>query len=184
MINLSDKKRFLNWLVSHVAFSRREVSWILNYLATHETILNNVCFVEHANATPRGIKVQGTKADEQGITLFLEGKAFVDSDQIFHEIRLNWQKPLYLECDFSHNWSNELFLAVLQDNPYYRWNETLDGEMVARVNAYFSEEDLESQLLGLYKQIDLALEEGNQEHFLELSAAVNQLLEQKIVATK
>ncbi|EAC5449672.1 hypothetical protein B4Y20_16430, partial [Listeria monocytogenes] len=29
-VNVQEKKKFLNWLVSTVSFSRREVSWVLN----------------------------------------------------------------------------------------------------------------------------------------------------------
>ncbi|MGX7195491.1 YpiB family protein [Enterococcus olivae] len=183
-INVADKKRFLNWFVSHVSFSRREVSWILNYLATHETILKNVCFVEHAEKTPRGIRVQGIQAEGEPISLFLKGKIFVDSDQIFHEIRLNWKEPLYLECLFPNCWSNEFFLAVLEDNPHYRWNETLDAEMATKVDAYFSQADIDGQISVLYKQIDEALGKGEQERFLNLSAEVNQLLAKKSMVTK
>ena len=53
-VNVQEKKKFLNWLVSTVSFSRREVSWVLNYLANHEAILTNVHFVEGAAAAKRG----------------------------------------------------------------------------------------------------------------------------------
>ena len=37
-IDVKEKKNFLNWFVTHASFSRREVCWILNYLANHEAI--------------------------------------------------------------------------------------------------------------------------------------------------
>ncbi|KAF1305463.1 YpiB family protein [Candidatus Enterococcus willemsii] len=178
-INITDKKQFLNWLASHESFARREVSWILNYLATHETILKNVHIVEHAEKTPRGICMQTNKHIGNPISLFLEGKVFVDSDQIFHEIRLNWKEPLYLECRFANSWENSLFLAVLEDNPFHRWNETLDTEMTSKVADFFVKEDIEARIAELYQQIDDALENGDQAQFLSLSSEVNQLLEQK-----
>ncbi|MDU3405334.1 MAG: YpiB family protein, partial [Enterococcus faecalis] len=46
-VSLSEKKKFLTWLVNTVPFGRREVLWILNYLLTHDAILNNVHFVEN-----------------------------------------------------------------------------------------------------------------------------------------
>ena len=45
LIDVREKKNFLTWMVNHVSFSRREVFWILNYLANHEAILSNVHFV-------------------------------------------------------------------------------------------------------------------------------------------
>ena len=178
MVNLTDKKRFLNWLVSHVSFSRREVSWILNYLATHEAILDQVHFVEHVEKTPRGIMIQTTETPEP-IALYIEGRRFVDTDQIFHDMRLNWKKPLYLECLLPKSWSNELYLGVLEDNPYHSWNESMDSEMLEKIDLFFSKEDYEQKLNDLYEQVDQALEEGNQELFYELSEQVNQLITEK-----
>lgn len=50
-VSLSEKKKFLTWLVNTVPFGRREVLWILNYLLTHDAILNNVHFVENVEKT-------------------------------------------------------------------------------------------------------------------------------------
>ena len=183
MINLIDKKRFLNWLVSHVSFSRREVSWILNYLATHEAILDQVHFVEHVDQTPRGILIQSAEITEP-MALYIEGRRFVDSDQIFHDMRLNWKKPLYIECILPKSWSNELYLGVLEDNPYHSWNDTMDNEMLNKIDLFFAKEDYEQQVTDLYEQVDQALEEGNQEEFYTLSEKLNQLLSQHNVESK
>ena len=169
-INAADKKRFLNWFVTHESFARREVSWILNYLANHETILKNILFVEHAEKTPRGICVRSNQVGGEAI--------------IFHEIRLNWKEPLFLECCFSKSWENELYLAALEDNPHHRWNETIDAEVIAKVEEYFFKEDLEARVLDLYKEIDRALEKNDHELFLTLSAEVNELLEKKALVAE
>ena len=183
MINLIDKKRFLNWLVSHVSFSRREVSWILNYLATHEAILEQVHFVEHVDQTPRGILIQAIDTPEP-MALYIEGRRFIDSDQIFHDMRLNWKKPLYIECILPKSWSNELYLGVLEDNPYHRWNDTMDSEMLDKIDLFFAKEDYEQRVTDLYEQVDQALEEGNQERFYALSEKLNALLSEKNVESK
>lgn len=182
-IDIKDKKRFLTWLITHEFFSRREVSWILNYLVVHDTILKQVHFVESAKSTPRGISVKSSTVSDQSITLFLEDRQFQDSDQIFHEIRFNWQKPLYLECVFPESWNNELYLAVLEDNPYHKWNDSLDEDMVERVDIFFRQADLENQIQQLYQEIDEALEGNNQERFKELTEKVKDLLTQKEEAT-
>ena len=116
--------------------------------------------------------------------MHVEGKTFTDSDQIFHEIRLNWKEPLFLECCFSKSWENELYLAALEDNPHHRWNETIDAEVIAKVEEYFFKEDLEARVLDLYKEIDRALEKNDHELFLTLSAEVNELLEKKALVAE
>lgn len=104
---------------------------------------------------------------------------FKDSDQIFHEIRLNWQDPLYLEIQFDNAWNNELYLGVLEDNPYYRWNDNMDDQTLTRIKHYFREETIQAEITELYQQIDLALESDDQATFMELSQKVNHLIAQK-----
>lgn len=180
-IDIADKKRFLTWLITHEFFVRREVSWILNYLLTHDAILKNVHFVENAQHTPRGISVRSSSVSDQSITLYIDNRTYQDSDQIFHEIRFNWKNPLYLECIFPEAWDNPLYVAVLEDNQFYKWNDHLDETMVGRVDAYFKQNALDNQIQQLYQEIDQALEQGNQEQFLTLTKQVKELLNQKEV---
>ncbi|MGX7127288.1 ReoY family proteolytic degradation factor [Enterococcus wangshanyuanii] len=174
-VNVSDKKEFLLWLVNNVSFSQREVLWILNYLINHEAILNNVHFVEHADKTVRGMKVTSKEVEDEPITLFLSGKEFVDTDQIFHEIRMNWKEALYIECIFDGAWQNSQYLSILEDNPYARWNEQVSEEIMENINTFFAQEEKQAKIDLLYSQIDLALEDDNYEAFLELSDELNHL---------
>lgn len=172
-VNVSDKKEFLVWLVNTVSFSQREVLWILNYLINHEAILNNVHFVEQADKAVRGLKVTSRDIEDEPIRLFLSGKEFVDTDQIFHEIRMNWKEALYVECAFDGSWQNGQYLAILEDNPYARWNEQVSEEVIEKIEAFFAQEEQKAKLDLLYSQIDLALEANDYDAFLELTDELN-----------
>jgi uncharacterized protein YpiB (UPF0302 family) len=174
-VNVADKKDFLVWLVNNISFAQREVLWILNYLINHEAILNNVHFVEQANKASRGIKVTSSEMDDEPIKLFLSGKEFTDTDQIFHEIRMNWKEALYIECIFENAWQNGHYLSILEDNPYARWNEQVSEEVVARIDRFFAEEEKKAKMNFLYQQIASALEDDNYEAFLELTDELNHL---------
>lgn len=174
-IDVKDKKFFLNWLVNHISFKQREILWILNYLANHEAILTNVHFVEQADKTQRGLQIRDSSFAGNSLVLFLKGKTFSDSEQIFHEIRLNWKDALYFECLFDNAWQNNLYLSVLEDNPYAPWNEHVDPEVKEEIDAYFKQLEVKGQVELLYHQIDQALEDGDHEAFLELSAELNRL---------
>ena len=91
-VSLSEKKKFLTWLVNTVPFGRREVLWILNYLLTHDAILNNVHFVENVEKTDRGIRVVADGLGKEPLLLFIQAQEFTDPEQIFHEIRMNWRR--------------------------------------------------------------------------------------------
>ncbi|MEI5992577.1 ReoY family proteolytic degradation factor [Candidatus Enterococcus mansonii] len=174
-VNVSEKKEFLIWFVNNVSFSQREVLWILNYLINHEAILNNVHFIERAEKTTRGIKITSSEMDDEPIKLFITNKEFTDTDQIFHEIRMNWKEALYVECIFEDSWQNGQYLSILEDNPYARWNEQVSEDVVENINNFFAHEEKQAKIDFLYRQIDLALEENNHEAFLELSNELNRL---------
>lgn len=174
-INVKEKKAFLNWLVNHVKFKQREILWILNYLANHEAILANVHFVEQADKTERGIKIRDASMPGSSLTLYLKGKTFTDSEQIFHEIRLNWKDTLYFECLFEDSWQNSYYLSILEDNPFAPWNEHVSPEVKNEIDSYFEQLEVKRQVSLLYRQIDKALEDGNQDAFIELSEELNRL---------
>lgn len=178
-INVSDKKNFLIWLVNNISFSQREVLWILNYLINHEAILNNVHFIEQADKTDRGVRVASAGIDEKPISLFLTGKEFTDTDQIFHEIRMNWKKELYLECLFEDSWQNSQYLSILEDNPFSKWNEQVSEEVLDQIHTFFENEEKQAKINLLYSKIDLALENDDHESFLALSNELNHFKKEK-----
>ena len=176
LIDVREKKNFLTWIVNHVSFSRREVFWILNYLANHEAILSNVHFVEGANQANRGLQISDLSFDGEPMKLFLEGKEFTDTDQIFHEIRLNWKRPLYVECLFENAWQTREYLMILEDNPFASWDDSISEEDEELIEYYFKEKEQEARLKMLYAQIDQALEKKDKDAFLALSDEVNRLI--------
>lgn len=176
LIDVREKKNFLTWIVNHVSFSRREVFWILNYLANHEAILSNVHFVEGANQANRCLQISDLSFDGEPMKLFLEGKEFTDTDQIFHEIRLNWKRPLYVECLFENAWQTREYLMILEDNPFASWDDSISEEDAELIEYYFKEKEQEARLKMLYAQIDQALEKKDKDAFLALSDEVNRLI--------
>lgn len=176
MVELNAKKHFLTWLMHHVSFTRREVIWILDYLYNHEAILKNVHFVEQAEKTQRGLVLRSSSLGEESLALFINGRKFVDSEQIFHEIRFNWQKSLYVECLFDNPWDYEAYLAVLEDNPFAPWNQQIDAALIQQIEAYFEAEGRIQMKANLYDLINQALDRGNQAAFVELTNQLNHIV--------
>lgn len=81
------------------------------------------------------------------------------------------------------SWNNELYLAVLEDNPYHKWNDSMDPTVVERVDRFFHQMEIENELQGLYQQIDESLEKADQLQFHDLTKKVKELLRQKEEAT-
>ena len=110
--------------------------------------------------------------------LFIQAQEFTDPEQIFHEIRMNWRKALYLECVFPEAWQTSQYLSVLEDNPFAPWNEQVDQEVARAIDQYFKQEEQTQRMALIKAQIDDALETGNKEAFLELSDELNRLKQQ------
>lgn len=76
MIDVTEKREFLVWLINNISFRRREVIWILNYLINHETILKNVHIVENANYTKRGLTIRDITQEDEPMSLHVHGQTF------------------------------------------------------------------------------------------------------------
>lgn len=166
MVEIADKKCFLKWCIQHLSFSKREIDWILNYLVSHDSILNKIIFVEQSDKTPRGLRIH---AENSFMTLFIQGHSFTDTEQIFHEIRLNAQKELYVEIILNNAWHLPEYLAVLEDNPYNQWNEQLAGESYEEMEKILVEYNKQKEVQFLQEQIDLVLEKGDKKKFQQLT---------------
>ncbi|MFV0557031.1 MAG: YpiB family protein [Enterococcus sp.] len=178
-VSIKEKKAFLNWLLAHASFSRREVSWIVSYLANHEAILKNVHFVERADVAQRGLQIRDLYFGGKALKFKLGENFFYDSDQIFHEMRLNWQEPLYLECLFQNSWENPMYLALLEDNPFLKWSDNISPEIIERIDVFMEQAEQAAKIEQLYLEIDQALEAGDRERFVQLSEQASQLSAQK-----
>ena len=51
----TDKKHFLKWFTQNYELKRRESLWILDYLYSHDIMLEKTHFVQNVDQTSRGI---------------------------------------------------------------------------------------------------------------------------------
>lgn len=172
-ITLEAKKAFISWFLDCYQLKRRESMWILNYLLNHDIVLNKVHFIEHVNKTPRGIMMSTVGVESEPFLFYKDGKVFTDPEQAFHEVRLNWRDDMYLELSFREPWKTEQYLAVLEDNPYYKWNDQISSEVIYEVDYAIRKLDLTNQKNQLLIDIDQALEFGDKLKFINLSSKLN-----------
>lgn len=81
---------------------------------------------------------------------------------------------MYIELIFSNPWKSAEYLTVLEDNPYYKWNETISPKLIEEVELALETLSLTERKQNTLHQIDLSLEEDDRERFIQLS---NQLKE-------
>lgn len=170
MSTLEDKKRFITWVSQNIRFEEREAYWLLGYLLSNDHVMRKVRIVEHVETTPRGIRF--AEAGESGYSayeMFKHTQSFEYAEQIFHEMRFNNQFDLYLEFIFEDSWKNQLYLAVLEDNPYYSWNTDNLAPLNESTESYLDQLEKNFEMKEIKEKIDQALEEGDVATFNELS---------------
>lgn len=174
-VSLEEKKSFIGWFLDRHQLKRRESMWILNYLLNHDIVLNKVHFVEDVETTPRGIMMSTVGMDNEPFLFYKDGKSFSDPEQAFHEVRLNWHEDMYLELVFREPWKTEEYLAILEDNPYHRWNDTIPKDVKKDAEHAIIHLNLSEKKQVMLKLIDEALESGNRQEFIEFSTKLKEI---------
>ncbi len=177
-VSIEEKKEFLKWFLDHEELKHRGAYMILNYLHGHKIILDKVHFVQHADQSPRGIVIAAKSVDSPDFSFYKDGKVFHNPERAFHDIRLNWHHDIYVELQFEGAWMEERYLTVIEDNPYYSWNDHVPEEVQERVD-----HALDEFLYGFYckqlmEEINHALENQDEEAFITFTDKLNQLKDQ------
>lgn len=155
-ITIEKKKVFLQHFMERYQPKQYESLWILHYIANHELLLNKVHFVEMAKKALRSMTISTVDSTEVPFVYYKEYKAFTNPEQAFHDMRLNWEQDMYIELHFPDAWRDSLYLSVLEDNPFYPWNENVSDEVSAE-----AAEGMDALLYEIYhERIELAIEQA------------------------
>lgn len=168
VISNEKKKKFLKWLTKSHKLKTRESLWILDFLYTHESMLEKSHFVENVDQTPRGIYMSVRGTDNGGFRFYKKGHVYEDPVQAFHEVRLNWSSDLYIEVDFEESWQSPRYLAVLEDNPYSSWNNQVSEEMIEEMDWALTYTSLETVRQSILSKINHLLKTGDKKSFEKL----------------
>lgn len=172
------KKKFLKWFTKNYVLKRRESLWILDYLYNHDLILEKTHIVEHVEKSPRGIYMSVTGNSKPAFRFYKNNQTFKEPMQAFHEVRLNWSSPLYLEIDFDESWNSPEYLRVLEDNPDAKWNDMISEEFTQKISNSLNYETLLHGRKLLLEKINHTLTTGDKEKFAMLVNKLNQIDEE------
>ncbi|MFC0523163.1 ReoY family proteolytic degradation factor [Pontibacillus salicampi] len=172
-VSVEDKKEFVRWFLNHYQLKRRESVWILNYLINHDSIMENVHFVEEARFCPRGIVISTHCVEEVPFRFYKDQIMTTDAEKSFHDIRLNRKEPVYIQLNFKNGHQSSQYAAVLEENPYIpsdyfiteKDQEIAEKVLQTSISNYQTEQ--------LMHKIDAALDSGNQMEFQRLTKQLN-----------
>jgi uncharacterized protein YpiB (UPF0302 family) len=174
-VSVNEKKDFIRWFLNHYQLKRRECVWILNYLMSHDQLMEKVHFVEQAQYCPRGLIMSTHCVDKVPFRFYKENVMTTDAEKSFHDIRLNREEDIYIQLNFHASNQKHQYAAVLEENPFMpnhlQVNEK-DGLIAEEFLNYSIERFQHEKLLHL---IDEALDKQDREAFQVLTKKLNQL---------
>lgn len=172
-ITVNDKKDFLRWFLNHYQLKKREAVWILNYLMSHDKIMEQVRFVDDAEFCPRGLVMSTDCSQNVAFRFYKEKIMTTDAEKAFHDIRLNRDEPIYVQLEFHKKHSTVSYHSILEDNPF-----TPKSVKIAKEHTQIVEEFLNYCLAvgtkeRLKRNIDEALENKKKRTFNKLVKQYN-----------
>ncbi|MBS4209772.1 ReoY family proteolytic degradation factor [Bacillus sp. FJAT-50079] len=174
-VSVNEKKEFIRWFLNRYQLKRRESVWILNYLMSHDKLMEKVHFVEEAQCCPRGLIMSTHCTRDVPFRFYKENIMTTDAEKSFHDIRLNRDEEIYIQINFRSSNLSHQYAAVLEDNPYLQKNSYINEKDKVIVEKLLSHSLKSFQEEKLLKAIDQALDSGDKETFEQLSVKLNEL---------
>ncbi len=175
VISIMEKKEFLRWFLNEFQLKRRECAWLLNYLISDDSLMEQVHFVEKASCCPRALIISTTDVESIPFCFHKNQHITMDAEKAFHDIRLNNDEPIYIQLNFQNSHTNPNYVSVLEENPFSPVNQEL-----ATIDSLLAEMILEKAIhvfekKRLEEEINKALDSMDETLFKELTDQLNKL---------
>jgi uncharacterized protein YpiB (UPF0302 family) len=175
MIPVAAKKEFVRWFLKRYKMKRRECVWILNYLLSHEHLLQNVHFTDEAHYCPRAMVMSTTGSESIPFRFYKGNLMTADAEKSFHDLRLHPDEKMFIQLNFPNNHSCPQYASVREENPFLPAylqvsdNDRKIAEMLLAESVASMTEEM------LRKGVDEALDTNDKERFIVLSAMLNDM---------
>ncbi|WP_019414786.1 ReoY family proteolytic degradation factor [Paenisporosarcina sp. TG20] len=168
-VSVMEKKEFVRWFLKRYQMKRRECVWILNYLLSHDDLLQKVHFVEEAHYCPRAMVMSVTESTGVPFRFYKGNLMTADAEKSFHDLRLHPNEDMFIQLNFPNVPPSSEYLAVLEENPFMpKYLHINDKDrLIAEEVLKISMESFRKE--NILKQIDEALDANDKERFIELS---------------
>ncbi|WP_033828553.1 ReoY family proteolytic degradation factor [Bacillus andreraoultii] len=177
-ISVNEKKEFIRWFLNHYQLKRRECVWILNYLMSHDQLMEKVHFVDHADYCPRGIVMSTQCVDDVPFRFYKDSVMTTDAEKSFHDIRLNRDQDIYIQLNFKSVHKSHQYALVLENNPYMPEHLQITDKDRELAELFLKNTIKNFQLEQLREKIDQALDKKDKDLFIELSEQFNHIMNQ------
>ncbi|WP_066294305.1 ReoY family proteolytic degradation factor [Bacillus sp. FJAT-29937] len=174
-VSVNEKKDFIRWFLNHYQLKRRECVWILNYLMSHDQLMEKVHFVDHAQYCPKGLIMSTHCVDEVPFRFYKENVMTTDAEKSFHDIRLNREEDIFIQLNFHASNKAHQYAAVLEENPFLPNKMEISEKDKMVAEKFLSDSIKKFQRETLLRQIDEALDSQDESAFIQLTEKLKRL---------
>ena len=175
MVPVVAKKEFVRWFLKRYKLKRRECVWILNYLLSHEELLQNVHFTDEAHYCPRAMVISTTESESIPFRFYKGSLMTADAEKSFHDLRLYPEEKMFVQLNFPNSHTCSRYASVREENPFLpsylqvSENDKRTAELLLQESIAKMSKD------GLMRDIDEALDTNDKERFILLCAMLDEL---------
>ncbi len=175
MIPVAAKKDFVRWFLKRYKLKRRECVWILNYLLSHEQLLENVHFTDEAHYCPRAMVISTINSESIPFRFYKGNLMTADAEKSFHDLRLHPEEKMYIQLNFPNSHACPQYAIVREENPFLPVELQVSARDRKIAEQLLEESAASMSLELLMKRVDEALDANDRERFLVLSAMLNDM---------
>lgn len=175
MIPVAAKKDFVRWFLKRYKLKRRECVWILNYLLSHEQLLENVHFTDEAHYCPRAMVISTINSESIPFRFYKGNLMTADAEKSFHDLRLHPEEKMYIQLNFPNSHACPQYAIVREENPFLPVELQVSARDRKIAEQLLEESAASMSLELLMKRVDEALDANDRERFLILSAMLNDM---------
>lgn len=176
-MSVSKKRAFIHWFLDQYELQKREAAWFLSFLSSDEKILSHVHFVMNI---PKRCKTMILSTTCSPVTPFQYQKGDwkgTDVETAFYDIRFYPDEELFISLHFRDRGTCPEYAAVLEGNPMEKQGLHENQMFSLYAEMILDKAVKEYEMSQLYKKINQALENRDEEAFLQLSEQYRKLLE-------
>lgn len=174
-VSVNEKKDFIRWFLNHYQLKRRECVWILNYLMSHDQLMEKVHFVEQAQYCPKGLVMSTHCVDEVPFRFYKENVMTTDAEKSFHDIRLNREEDIFIQLNFHASNKAHQYAAVLEENPYMPKSLQISEKERLIAERFLADSIEKFQKDLLLQKIDEALDNHDEKMFILLTEQLKKM---------
>ncbi len=169
-VTVAEKKHFLRWFLANYQLQSREAEMLIRYMMTRENVLRRVHFVDNFRHLPRVIVVSTICVQVAPFRYYRRNKPVsTDVEQAFIDLYQHPDEEIYVGLFFRDRATSAAYASVLE--------ETMAAELEPAVKELISlqaewaiDQSLRNfQRLMLMEAVNMALDEGNRQAFIEAS---------------